>query len=443
MNLDKMDGRQNKKLFINIGVGLVTRALVMIAPLSIMPMILHYIGSEMFGLWMTLLSITSMSLFLDFGVSNSLLTKLAKAYHNGDIALSQGYISSAYFLLVLIALVLVVMLCAANFFNFFDYLIPSRGSFGSSLNDKNECRNIIFVTFSAFALGFSVSIIQRIQYAMQMAWMSNLWQLLGSILTIVFTYIAIEFKLQSYQVITLYIITPIITMFFANVIFFIINHPELAPTLKSVSKYCTYELSTLGFKFLVLGILTAVAPNIDNLIIAHKMNYSAVTGYALPVKLMSILGMIITVTFLPFWPIAGEALVKKDYFWIKKMAFRMGAVSAIFVGLSGVFLLMFNKEIMHFWMGRAFPQQVYIFAFFIFFWVATAFASPFQMILNTAGQLNIQILAWSLYLLISTIIKYQIIDFFGPWSLAMVSALCFTILILPTSCFFAYRIMKD
>ena len=437
-----MDASQNKKLFVNIGVGLVTRALVMIAPLLIMPMILHYIGSEMFGLWMTLVSITSMSLFLDFGLSNSLLTKLATAYHSGDIVLSQGYISSAYFLLGGLALVLLVTLCAATLLNFFNCLIPTVDNLGPSLNYNIQFRKIIFAAFSAFVLGIPVSIIQRIQYAMQMAWLSNLWQLFGSILTIVITYIAIKFKLQSWQVIALYAMTPVITMFFANIIFFTINHPELAPAWKRVSKYCTYELSTLGIKFLVLGILTAVAPNIDNLIIAHKINYSAVTGYALPVKLISILGMIITVTFLPFWPIAGEALVKKDYSWIKKMAFSMGALSALFVGVSGVFLLMFNKEIMHAWMGQVFPQQMYIFAFFIFFWVVTAFASPYQMILNTAGQINIQIFAWGLYLLISTIIKYQVVDLFGPWSLALVSALCFSILILPTSCFFAYRIMK-
>src|SRR5512144_3326213 len=59
------------------------------------PMALGYLGSERYGLWMTVTSLTAMLAFADFGMGNGLLNAIASADGHDDEAAAAGATSSA------------------------------------------------------------------------------------------------------------------------------------------------------------------------------------------------------------------------------------------------------------------------------------------------------------------------------------------------------------
>jgi O-antigen/teichoic acid export membrane protein len=69
----------------------------------IFPSALLYLGDAKFGFWMTILSLTSMSLFVDLGIGNGLMTKLSECHGKDDSKTAQTYISTAYVALSFVA----------------------------------------------------------------------------------------------------------------------------------------------------------------------------------------------------------------------------------------------------------------------------------------------------------------------------------------------------
>ena len=68
------------------------------ASLITVPLALRYLGTERFGLWMTISSVLLMAGFADFGLGNGLLNAVAKAHGKDDIegikkAISSGFAS--------------------------------------------------------------------------------------------------------------------------------------------------------------------------------------------------------------------------------------------------------------------------------------------------------------------------------------------------------------
>ena len=58
---------------VRIGVTLIT-----------IPLTLHYLGNERFGLWMTISSVLAMAGFADFGVGNGVLNTVSTAFGKDD-----------------------------------------------------------------------------------------------------------------------------------------------------------------------------------------------------------------------------------------------------------------------------------------------------------------------------------------------------------------------
>ncbi|MCK7523619.1 MAG: hypothetical protein MZV64_41275 [Ignavibacteriales bacterium] len=64
--------------------------------MAIVPVTLNYLGKTEYGIWLTLASILSWLINLDFGLGNGLRNKLAEALALNDIKLARIYVSTAY-----------------------------------------------------------------------------------------------------------------------------------------------------------------------------------------------------------------------------------------------------------------------------------------------------------------------------------------------------------
>ena len=97
---------------VRIGVTLIT-----------IPLTLHYLGNERFGLWMTISSVLAMAGFADFGVGNGVLNTVSTAYGKDDWDGIRQAISSGFAVLTLIgAAILVIFLAIYPFVDWEIYL---------------------------------------------------------------------------------------------------------------------------------------------------------------------------------------------------------------------------------------------------------------------------------------------------------------------------------
>lgn len=429
MTLENAAKARNRSVRVGILAGVFGRIIGLLAPFLIMPAMLEHLGKVKFGIWMTAVSVTSMALFMDFGIGNGLLTKLSKAFGENDTCSMRRLISTGYGALVLMALfVSIVSVVFILFGNDKGWALQTATEGGSG---------IILITGASFLLGIPVSVIQRIMLAHQMTVSSNVWQIFGSIIGVVSCYGVVNAQLSAEAAITAYSISPIVAWILATVVFFK-KHKNIRPSIQDFSFVNAKDLMALGSNFFFLSIITSISLNSDNLIIATVLGADAVTEYVIPAKLASVLGLLVTTLFLPLWAANGDAIARKDYEWVRQTSRRMTIVGGLAVGCVGFFLALFSDQIIALWMGRYFSNGMVVVAGLAVMYIFFAVASPHNMILNGVGEVGVQIKAWGLYLFISIGLKFFcLITFYRSDFLPYIGAVSYLFTVLPAAYFSA------
>lgn len=426
---------RSRRILAGIAGGLVGRAISLAAPFLVMPVLLAHLGQAGFGVWMTALSISSMTMFVDLGIGNGLLTKLSIAYGKGDNQEMRKLISSAYASLTLIALVLVAVLFVA--------LVIAKTTLTPSerLGDPAAVP-IIVVCMTAFIAGIPASIIQKVFYSHQMVWLGNVWQVVAAAVSVVACLVAVNLALGAWQAIAAYSAPPVILMVIAAVHFFR-GRPEISPSFSSVDPERIRTLLGIGSRFLVLGAIASISLNADNVIIAQGLGAAAVTEYAVPAKLASVLGLLVTTLFLPLWPANGEAIARGDYEWVRVSTIRMSLLGGLVVAIAGLCLVLFSKQIMILWMGRSFSDQQAVLLLLCATFCVMAFASPFQMLLNSAGRVKAQIYPWAAFMALTIPAKFLLVDQDRLWLIPMISCIGFAGIVLPSMYFACQALLNE
>lgn len=424
------------KLLLAVFSGLAGRGVAALVPLLIMPSMLSYLGRDAFGVWMTALSITSMSLFADLGIGNGVVTRLSTCYGKRKWRLAQSYLSSAYFVLSAVALFLVFLVVAVFYSGIFSYWLSP-----STMESGELYYSIILVTLSAFFIGIPVALIQRVQYAMQVAWKANVWLIISAAFSIVLAKLSMNIGLPEWQVVAVYAFTPLIVLFASAVQSYLFGLKNIRPRACKVRMPVIADLLRLGSKFLVLGILSSVALNIDAPIIADRLGLAAVTEFSLVAKIATVLSLIISVAYLPLWPANAEAFARGDTKWVAKATIRASLIGGVIVGLCGLALTFFIDEIMSYWLGQNIHGQTKLMGAFSIMAVMTAICSPYQMVSNSLGALKPQMLGWLLYFISTLLLKYYLLIDFGLLVVPIISAAMYFVFLIPLSIFGARAII--
>lgn len=418
---------RTKSLVFGIFMGLASRVLILAAPLLTIPVTLHYLGPELFGFWMTVVSITAMAMFADLGLGNGLLTRLAPSVAARDFIAAKTLISTAYASLGGMALVLLA----------FVVLLVSSLDWAAFLNlderlDPTAIQSVALLCLTAFAVTVPLSLVQRVQYAFGDAWKSNVWQILGAVLTVAAVYAAAYSNAGYTAVVAAAAFSSPAIMLLNNFIYYARN-PEIRPALRSVSVSAAGALLRVGLGFLFLSVLTSVSLNVDNVIVAKVADISAVSDFSIATKLFSLLAMAITVVALPLWPANGEALARGDTAWVQRTTRKMVLFSVALVGLGGGVLLLLRNAIAGLWIGdgHTIPWEL---ALNLVMWsLLLGFSSPFFSVQNSIGLLRYQFVGWALFFIISIPLKIYLSLLLGLQGIPLAGVIAYLIALCPAA----------
>src|SRR5512135_2482246 len=84
--------KANKNVFYSFFIKGVSIA----SQLALVPLTLHYLEKERYGIWLTLASLMGWFGFFDIGIGNGLRNKLSEALANNDTRQAKIYVSTSY-----------------------------------------------------------------------------------------------------------------------------------------------------------------------------------------------------------------------------------------------------------------------------------------------------------------------------------------------------------
>jgi O-antigen/teichoic acid export membrane protein len=306
----------------------------------------RYLGTERYGLWMTVISFLAMLSFADLGMGNGLLNAISEAHGKDDRESARKNVSSAFFMLSGVAVLMLLVFAIAYPF------VPWPRVFNiSSPLAVKECGPTVLVFVFCFALYLPLCVVQRVQMGYQKGFASNLWRATGSLLGLGGLLLAIHLK-KGLPVLVLAVLGgPAIADLLNSIEEFGWSKPWLFPAWSCFDREVARRILVLGSQFFLLQIAGALAFSSDNIVAAQVCGSAAVTQYAVPMRLFAASASVVGIFYSPLWPAYGEAAARGDIDWAKRTLIRSLGGTLIASALLGTILVLFGNVIIYYWVG--------------------------------------------------------------------------------------------
>jgi O-antigen/teichoic acid export membrane protein len=386
------------------------------------PLTVRYLGPERYGMWMTISSLFAVLSFADFGIGLGLVSAIARSDGSDDRSAAIRLVSSAFFMLSGIAvLVLGAFLLAYPF-------VPWAKVFAVTGDDAAyEAGPCILVFMILFTVGLPFTIVQRIQMGLQESWLSNLWLSFGSLLALFGVLTAALLHAGVVWLVAAMSGGPVIATVANSVVEFTSRRPDLRPKFQNYSFRVLKTLLASSVIFVALQFLSIVSTATDSMIIAHVCGVSAVGPYAVTYKLFQT-SLVFGLFVFPLWPAIGEALARGDLGWAR-LALKRATLVSVCVGAAfALGLLLFGQALVRMWAGPTLvPDTMLVRAFSI--WVILgAFGGAMTTLLNNAQFLRRQLAISAAAALTSIGLKIPLAYWLGPSGVVWATVIGYSVL---------------
>lgn len=402
------------------------RAVNLLVSLVTVPLTLRYLGPERYGLWMVITSLIAVMGFADLGIGNGLLNAVAEADGKQDRTLATRSVSSAFFVLTGLALLLGAIAAVASPLVDWTRVFNVR-----SAAVAGEGRAAMGVLFAWFLVNIPLGVVQRILAGLQRTYQSQVMAAAGSLVSLVAVLGVIRMQAGLPLLVFASTIGSIVALL-ANGWVLVRTHPWLLPKLSAFQWHTAMQLLGTGGLFFVLQLSWSIGVSSDNIVIAQVLGASAVASYSVPQKLFTYVTMALLFGIVPLWPAYTEAMARGDADWVKRTLRRSLWLTFLFSTSLNVVLVVAAPLLLRHWTGGSATLLLRV---SLAAWgIVGTLSSAVSMFLNAAGtaamryQAGSAVVMAALNIAISIFLTRRI----GTPGVAVGSALSQFIILLPT-----------
>lgn len=405
-NLTGNDSR-TKKVKKNIVGSLIVKGVSIIISFLIVPLTLGYISSELYGVWLTLSSISVWLGFFDIGFTLGLKNKLTEALAQGDVQKGKELVSTTYVLLFSIF----IPLC------FFIVILIPYVNWCSLLNistiyeyDVVRTMTIIIICFS---LQMILNIISTIFQSLQKVAMSSLFPVIGNAFSLLLIFLSTIYIKPSLIVLAICIsATPIIIYIIISCYLFGGQLNYLAPSLRNVKFTLFHDLFELGARFFVIQIQVVIFFQTTNFLISNISSPEIVSVYNIAYKYLNVATMLMTIVMNPFWPAFTDAKTKGDYQWMGTIYRKLSKLFILF--LAGVLAMVILSPIAYdLWIGSKLHIPMSWTLLIALYTIINCWDSLHVYIINGLGILKLQTYVVMIGIIFHIPFSYMLSTYFG------------------------------
>jgi O-antigen/teichoic acid export membrane protein len=412
---------------IRIGVSVIT-----------VPLTLHYLGNERFGLWMTISSVLAMAGFADFGIGNGVLNTISTAFGRDDWEGIRRAISSGFAVLTLIGTLLLALFFLV--YNFIDWgnlfratTVAARAESGPAMAAFAVC----------FALNIPLDVVQRAQLGLQQGFLTNLWQILSSIMALIGILAVIHFRFGMPALVVAFAGAPVVGTAMNVGYFFAFSRRDLMPRWRLISQATIAQIAKLGSLFFLLQVVVAISFSADNFIIARVLGVADVTVFSIPQRMFSTISLIVGMLLMPLWPAYGEAVSRGDMHWVRQTLARTLLGVLALTTVVSVALLLCSNRILLWWVGPQIRPSFVLMLGLAIWTILSNCGSALAMFLNGAGIVKFQVIVASVFGVVCLLTKMAMTHAYGIAGVPWATILTYTLLTAAPYIWYVPRLLKQ
>lgn len=330
-------------IFKQIGITGIYKGFSIIISFLLIPLSIKYLGVDNYGLWITMFSFISWFSLFDFGIGNGLRNKLSQALANDNRLLAKELVSTAYFIMTIVVLLLVaIFLCLSNLIDWseiFKY---------TGIENLDKLFQLAFIVFS---VNLVLKMVTSVYFANQIPSFAGLIHFFSQLIVLISVYIAMQLENGSlFTYATIIFLSQFAVLIIANIFSFQNKYKFMAPNLRCIRFRHSKSLFNLGFSFFLVQICFILIYSTDNFIVNYYFGPSQVTVLDIAIKYFTIVTIAINIILTPYWSAFTNAFELSDFKWIKK-SFKKLTLLSFFVALLIFLMIIIANYVYDFWIG--------------------------------------------------------------------------------------------
>lgn len=334
----------DKKIKINTVLLFIFRIIGTGISFILVPLLIGYLDIKLYGIWLTMLSVTMWINYFDIGVGNGLRNKLTESLTKNNIEEAKTLICAAYIMVIFISIFAFILFPLISMFVSWSKIFNVEDAY------NKELHSVMFLIICAVLINFILSLNNHVAYANQMASFPGLRQIIfqSSLLIGVLIILSTSKYGSLFNLAVIYMLSTV----GSNVIltFILFNkYKNLIPSLKYFSLIHIKLLMSLGVQFFIIQIAVLIIFATDNIIIANVIGPSEVTNYNVIYKLFTPVLFVHTILITPLWSGFTESFANNNFRWIKS-TFKKLNLYTLLLTFVIVILVIFAKPIIFFWL---------------------------------------------------------------------------------------------
>ena len=343
---------------------------------------IKYLGSSIYGLWVTIASIVSWMASGDLGIGNGLRNQLATAYGEGDNEKEKDIKCTGVISLGKIAVVLFFVICVVSEILIRTQIITS------------QIRIPLIISGGFFAVNLFLGLSESISYSHQKSWYVTAFSALSVFVNTLIVYLLYIFEVPSNLI--LYSIISGLCVTIPKIILIILIDKKIVPILKlNYKKHNNLKyrnnIFNVGLAFFGLQICSIILYSTDNVIINYLYDGDAVTKYSVITKIYDTGQNLFSIVLISLWSAVTYHSAKNDIQWIKNEA-RKVLFFWIFYVLGVIIISLLLNPIVSLWLGNeSYHYEASLIILFCFYGITTSFSAIFVNIVNGFGKIKLQL----------------------------------------------------
>lgn len=338
---------RNRMLLNNILGSGGLKAISLVASLLLVPVTIHYLDNELYGIWLTISSMLFWINTFDLGLGNGMRNYLAEALARGDYRTGRTYISTTFVLLSLVAGTMAVLLAIPlGTLNF-------NRVFNTQLVEAQTLRNALAVAVLFTLANFVLKNVGLVFVAMQRYALNDLLNTLGGMMSLCAIFLLTKLTSPGHLCYVVLAYTATFTLIYlCAAIPLFKKYPQLKPSWQSMDWNIGKRVVGKGIGFFIIQATSClVIFGAANFFITQYCGPSEVTTYNIAYKYFAMLITAYTIIISPMWNAYTDAYVKGDYLWIRKTlihAMKFWLLST----MVGIVMLCLSAYFYRLWVGK-------------------------------------------------------------------------------------------
>lgn len=407
-----------RRIGLTTATSIAARGIGFVTSLITVPLTLHYLGTERYGLWATLSSIIALASFADLGLGNGLLNALAGAHGRDDRDTAAREVSTAVILLFTVAATLGVAFLLAyphiDWARVYNVTSPEAGA---------EAGPATAAFIGCILANLPLGVVARIRQGYQEGYRTSVFDAAGNILGLLLVLLAIHFRAPLVWLVLAMAGAPVIANLTHTAVLFGHDRPWLRVSPVRFDRRTATRLLHHGGLFFVLQVAATFASAPDNVIIAQTLGPTSVAQYAVVAKLFSVSVLLSDVALAPLWPAYGEAMARGDLPWVRHTLARSVQVAAGASILFALALVVAGNEILARWVGPGFGAPLALRLGFATWVIVATMGMTVAMYLNAANLMRVQAACAMAWVPASVVLKVVLVTHWGlagvPWAMVV------------------------